>query len=164
MSGARALANLPWTNLFDTDIPSCSGSTSHIGICRHGVESRAMEQGHDRFRIQPHHSPYGRYRCSVCGPKGNAITYLIDKRGFSKQEALIAVGWKSKDGSEPRCITPDAARDARHQWDEPSECWQYAARDFYCACHETLWSAAGQATLDDLRVRGFTTKLSNLRC
>jgi hypothetical protein len=89
-------------------------------------------------------------------PVPNAITYLMEMRGFTKQEALLAVGWKPKDGSEPHFITPASAQDARPQWDEPPERWQYAARDFYRACQETLWSDAGRAALDYLRGRGLT--------
>lgn len=112
------------------------------------------KQGHDRFRVQPEHGPYGWYACSVCDRRGNAITYLMEMRGFTKQEALLAVGWKPKDGSEPHFTVPASALDERPQWDEPGERWQYAAHDFACACQKTLWSDAGRAALDYLRARG----------
>jgi len=117
------------------------------------------EQGNDRFRVQPNHGPYGWFACSQCGCKGTAVDYLMLKRGLSKQEALLTVGWKPKDGSEPHFSTPTypaSALDNRPQWDEPSERWQNAARDFYRACQETLWSDAGRAALDYLRGRGLT--------
>ncbi len=114
--------------------------------------------GEDRFRIQPHHGPYGWFACSQCGQRGTAIDYLIQKRGLSKQHALAVVGWRPKDGSEPASLTPAYALDDRPQWDEPPERWQNAAREFYRACQETLWSEAGRAALDYLRGRGFSDK------
>lgn len=110
--------------------------------------------GDDRFRVQPHHGDYGWYACNVCTHKGNAIDYLMERRGFSKHEALLAVGWKPKDGSEPHFITPTSALDERPQWDEPRERWQQAAKEFFLACQETLWSEAGRSALDYLRGRG----------
>jgi hypothetical protein len=80
----------------------------------------------------------------------------MEKRGYSKHEALLAVGWKPKDGSEPRFLAPAFVTDPRPQWDEPPERWQRAARDFYRACQEILWSDAGRAALDYLRGRGLT--------
>lgn len=115
--------------------------------------------GEDRFRVQPHQGSYGWYACSQCGRKGNAVDYLVDKRGCSKYEALMAVGWQPKDESGPRPILPASALDERPQWDEPPEIWQQAASDFYRVCQDTLWSETGRAALDYLRGRGLTDEI-----
>ncbi len=112
--------------------------------------------GEDRFRVQPHHGSYGWFACSQCGRRGSAIDYLIQKRGLPKQQALTVVGWKPKDAGESPSLTPAYALDERPRWNEPPVLWQRAARDFYHACQETLWSKAGHAALDYLRGRGFS--------
>lgn len=112
--------------------------------------------GRDRFRVQPHHGSYGWFACNVCGRKGSAVDYLMLKRGLSKREALLMVGWQPADGAELRLSLPASALEARPAWDEPSECWQEAAWDFARACRDTLWSPAGRAALDYLRGRGFS--------
>lgn len=110
--------------------------------------------GEDRFRVQPNHGPYGWFACAQCGRRGTAIDYLMLKRNLSKREALAAVSWKPKGERESESLTPDSAFNERPQWDAPPAHWQQAARDFYRACQETLWSEAGRAALDYLRGRG----------
>ncbi len=115
--------------------------------------------GNDRFRVQPHYGRYGFFACNRCERKGNAVDYLMIKRGMSKGEALAAVGWTPKDGSTPRFALPNYAVDERPQWNEPPTQWQEAARDFYQTCQRTLWrSTQGQAALAYLRQRGLTDK------
>lgn len=94
--------------------------------------------GEDRFRVQPHHGPYGWFACSQCGRMGTAIDYLMEKRGLSKREALLTVGWKPKDGSVPYPAMPASALDERPQWEAPFERWQEAAKEFACSCQETM--------------------------
>lgn len=52
--------------------------------------------GHDRFRVQPNHGSYGWFACNQCCRRGSAVDYLMLKRGFSKWEALCAVGWRPR--------------------------------------------------------------------
>ena len=115
-------------------------------------------QGDDRFRIQPHYGRYGRYACSICGRMGDAIDYLIQKRGLTRQDALLTVRWTPPDGSEPLFLIPASALDERPTWDAPPDRWQDATRDFCLQCQETLWSKGGRAALDYLYQRGFTEK------
>lgn len=96
--------------------------------------------GEDRFRVQPHQGRYGWYACSQCGRTGNAIEYLIAKRGLSKYEALQTVGWKPGEESDLPFLTPESARADRPQWNAPPERWQQATHAFVCSCQETLWS------------------------
>src|SRR6266704_2137851 len=112
--------------------------------------------GHDRFRIQPNTGQYGFFACSQCGRKGSAVDYLIGKRGLSKMDALLEVGWKPKDGSEPRFILPAYALDERASWDEPPAQWQGAALDFALQSQKTLWGDQGRVALDYLRSRAFS--------
>lgn len=114
--------------------------------------------GRDRFRVQPHHGRHGWFACAQCGRKGDAVDYLVLKRGLTKQEALRAVGWRPADGSEPRWNVPAAALDSRPRWEEPPECWQDAAWNFALTCRDTLWSPAGEAALNYLRARGLSDK------
>ncbi len=111
--------------------------------------------GTDRFRVQPHQGNYGWFACNHCGRKGSAVDYLMLKRGMSKQEALVQVGWTPKDGSTPLLQVPKYAYNARPQWNEPPDCWQDAASDFSRLCQRVLWSEQGQAALAYLRQRGF---------
>ena len=142
---------LPWLNRMGFKL--CEhrrAGEGNITALARGVVVRIV------FRVQPHHGSYGWYACSQCEHKGNAIDYLMLKRGLSKQDALMLVGWKPREGSEPQLRFPAFAFDDRPQWDEPSERWQAAARNFSCACQETLWSEAGRAALAYLRGRGLT--------
>ncbi len=110
--------------------------------------------GRDRFRVQPQQGRYGWFACAQCERRGNAVDYLMLKRGLSKRDALLTVGWRPADGSEPRLLP--AILDERPTWDEPGERWQDAAWEFARACRDTLWSPAGQAALDYLRGRGLS--------
>ncbi len=114
--------------------------------------------GDDRFRVQPNYGSYGWFACSQCGKKGNAVDYLMIKRGFSKWEALTTVGWIPKEASEKseQSSIPQSAYQERPQWNEPNQQWQEAAIDFCQMCKHTLWSKQGKAALDYLRQRGFT--------
>lgn len=112
--------------------------------------------GTDRFRVQPFHGDYGWYACSQCNRRGSAVDYLVERRGLSKQEALLAVGWKPRDGREPHFLTPAFALTERSQWDEPLEHWQREAWAFCRSCQETLWSESGREALAYLRGRGLT--------
>jgi DNA polymerase I len=112
--------------------------------------------GTDRFRVQPNHGTYGWFACNACGRKGSAIDYLMLKRGVSKQEALTVVGWMPNTEDTASVQVPQAAFDARPQWDEPPAQWQNAASAFYRHCQRVLWSEQGQNALAYLRLRGFT--------
>jgi len=78
------------------------------------------------------------------------------KRGYGKQEALKYVGWKPRDGSEPKFIIP------RHvllgkvnpTHEAPCQAWQSSAKAFVKYCTDILWSEQGQGPLDYLRSRG----------
>lgn len=115
--------------------------------------------GKDRFRVQPNHGPYGWYACNQCEHKGNAVDYLMERRGLSKYEALRAVGWKPQEMGGPQGMMPAFALDERPQWDEPPERWQEAATDFFHRCQDILWSDAGRAALDYLRERGLSENM-----
>ena len=117
--------------------------------------------GDDRFRVQPNYGTYGWFACSQCSKKGNAVDYLMLKRGFSKWEALTTVGWAPKETSEKSAQSsiPQSAYQERPQWNEPPKQWQEAAMDFYQMCKHTLWSTQGKAALDYLRQRGFTDEI-----
>ncbi len=118
--------------------------------------------GTDRFRVQPHYGRYGWFACSQCDRKGNAVDYLMIRRGYSKREALAAVGWMPKDGSRESALPsalPKYVYEPRPQWNEPLAKWQEAANTFCQECQRILWRAEqGQAALAYLRRRGLTEK------
>src|SRR5262245_14971855 len=87
---------------FSTSRKSTSRSGQYNGHCIFSCGG----QGKDRLRVQPNYGNYGWFACSVCETKGTGIDYLMIKRGWSKQEALKYVGWKPRDGSEPKFIIP----------------------------------------------------------
>lgn len=110
--------------------------------------------GTDRFRIQPNHGTYGWFACNQCGKKGNTVDYLMEKRGYSKRDALQAVGWVPKDGSPLQPQIPHSALEERPQWNEPPERWQEGAIGFYQDAQRMLWSKRGEVALRYLRRRG----------
>lgn len=125
--------------------------------------------GQDRLRVQPNHGNYGWFACNVCGAKGTGIDYLMIKRGWSKQEALKYVGWKPKDGSEPKFIIPRhiLAGEVTPTHEAPSKTWQDSAKAFVQYCEGILWSDQGQPALNYLRARGLkdeTIKMARLGC
>lgn len=120
--------------------------------------------GTDRFRVQPHQGSYGWFACSQCGHKGSAVDYLIQKRGLSKQEALVAVGWTPKDGSTPQMILPRHVNEPRSQWEAPPEQWQEAAGAFAHECQRLLYSSQGQEALAYLRRRGLSDATIKKAC
>jgi 5S rRNA maturation endonuclease (ribonuclease M5) len=123
--------------------------------------------GNDRLRVQPNYGDYGWFACNVCGTKGTGIDYLMVKRGWSKQEALQYVGWKPRDGSEPKFIIPRhvLAGEVNPTHEAPCGKWQTSAKAFVKYCQDTLWSEQGQDALDYLRGRGLkdeTIKVAQL--
>jgi 5S rRNA maturation endonuclease (ribonuclease M5) len=123
--------------------------------------------GHDRLRVQPNYGAYGRFACTICGCKGSGVDYLMLKRGMAKNDALKAVGWKPKDGSEPHYTIPrhvlNGKIPATH--DAPGEKWQSSGRAFTEYCESVLWSDQGIAALEYLHSRGLrdeTIKLARI--
>jgi hypothetical protein len=112
--------------------------------------------GTDRFRVQPQYGNYGFFACNQCQRSGSGIDYLMLKRGLSKWEALLAAGWKPKGQASAPFTLPEAAYNARPQWNEPHRQWQEAATAFYRASQRVLWSPRGKVALDYLRRRGLT--------
>lgn len=112
--------------------------------------------GNDRLWVQPNWGEFGWFKCNVCGDKGSGVDYLMIKRGYSKREALAYVGWKPRDGSEPRFIIPKSvlAGEVHPTHSAPSAKWQETARGFIDYCREALWSEKGQEALEYLRARG----------
>src|SRR5260370_36118657 len=82
---------------------SNSRSGQHNGPC---ILPSCNGLGNDRLRVQPNQGEYGWFACSQCNTKGTGIDYLMIKRGYTKQQALTAVGWKPKDGSTPHFVVP----------------------------------------------------------
>jgi 5S rRNA maturation endonuclease (ribonuclease M5) len=78
------------------------------------------------------------------------------KRGWSKHEALKYVGWKPRDGSEPKFIIPKhvLAGEVNPTHQAPCQTWQTSAKAFVKYCMDILWSEQGQEALDYLRARG----------
>jgi len=136
---------------FSTSRKSTSRSGQYNGHCILGCGGL----GEDRLRVQPNTGEYGWFACNVCGAKGTGIDYLMMKRGYTKQQALAEVGWKPKDGSEPKFTIP------RHVLDgetfpthiAPSKSWQESAHAFVQYSEGILWSEQGQAALEYLRSR-----------
>ncbi len=116
--------------------------------------------GTDRFRVQPSHGNYGWFACTQCEHKGSAVDYLMQKRGLSKYEALLSVGWTPKNGQSPESLSvlPPHVHHERLRWDAPPEQWQEAATDFYQTCQHLLWSACGKHALAYLRQRSLSDK------
>lgn len=112
--------------------------------------------GNDRLRVQPYQGEYGFFECRVCDEKGSLVDYLMIKRGYTKQQALAYVGWKPKDGSEPRFLLPKSvlAGEVYPTRSAPVEQWQVPAKAFVKYCVESLWSEQGQSALDYLKARG----------
>lgn len=123
--------------------------------------------GNDRLRVQPNIGEYGWFACNVCGTKGTGIDYLMVKRGWSKHEALQYVGWKPRDGSEPKFIIPRhiLAGEVNPTHEAPCGKWQTSAKAFVKFCQDNLWSEQGQEALNYLRNRGLkdeTIKVAQL--
>ena len=76
------------------------------------------------------------------------------KRGKSKNEALAEVGWKPRDGSEPKLLVPKSMLEVVPTHNPPSVAWQGSARAFTQYCEGVLWGELGQAALAYLRGRG----------
>jgi len=80
------------------------------------------------------------------------------KRGWSKHEALKYVGWKPRDGSEPRFVVPQHVLlgkvNPTHQ--TPCQEWQSSAKAFVDYCQALLWSEQGKEALAYLIARGLT--------
>ncbi len=112
--------------------------------------------GKDRLRVQPNYGDYGWFACSVCETKGTGIDYLMIKRGWSKQEALKYVGWKPRDGSEPRFVIPRhvLTGEVNPTHEAPCKEWQTSAKAFVDYSVNLLWSEQGQGALDYLHSRG----------
>src|SRR5271169_3933778 len=107
--------------------------------------------GKDRLRVQPNYGDNGWFICEHCNTKGTSIDYLMIKRGKSKNEALAEVGWKPKDGSEPKLLVPKSMQEVVSTHNPPSKSWQESARAFTQYCEGILWSDLGQAALEYLR-------------
>lgn len=123
--------------------------------------------GNDRLWVQPNFGEYGWFKCNVCGAKGSGVDYLMIKRGYTKQQALAEVGWKPRDGSEPKFIIPKSvlAGEVHPTHAAPSGQWQTTAKYFVEYSKSALWSEKGQAALDYLRSRGLkdeTIKMAQL--
>jgi DNA primase len=138
---------------FDTSRKSNSRSGQYNGPC---ILPSCNGLGKDRLRVQPNQGEHGWFACNVCGAKGTGIDYLIQKRGYSKQQALAEVGWKPRDGSTPLFIIPrnilEGDRYPTHE--APPEKWQESAKTFVQYCEDILWSEQGQQALDYLHTRG----------
>lgn len=148
---------------FSTSRKSNSRGGQHNGHCILGCEGL----GRDRLRVQPNIGNYGHFECNVCGAKGSGVDYLMIKRGYTKQQALAAVGWKPRDGSEPQFLIPKSALSGElyptHQ--APPEIWQTTAKGFVQYCVDNLWSEKGIQALEYLRSRGLkdeTIKVAQL--
>lgn len=115
---------------------------------------RCGGQGKDRLRVQPSHGTYGFFECRVCNSKGSLVDYLMIMRGYTKQQALAAVEWKPKDGSE--FIIPKSVLTGRKQTTHEAPCtaWQTSGKAFAQYCMDILWSEQGQSALEYLRGRG----------
>jgi len=112
--------------------------------------------GNDRLWVQPNFGDYGWFRCSVCNAKGSGVDYLMMKRNYTKQQALSAVGWKPKDGSEPQFLIPKSVLSGQiyPTHEAPSAKWQETAKGFVDYCTTALWDERGQQALEYLRSRG----------
>ena len=119
--------------------------------------------GNDRLRFQPNVSEYGWFACNVCGTKGTGIDYLMIKRGWGKHEALKYVGWKPRDGSEPKFIIPRnvLAGEVNPTHEAPCKEWQTSAKAFVDYSVNLLWSEQGQEALDYLHSRGLKDETIN---
>src|SRR5437879_1474545 len=135
---------------FSTSRKSTSRSGQYNGHCIF----KCGGLGNDRLRVQPYYGEYGWFMCSMCDTKGSGVDYLMIKRGMSKQEALKTVGWKPRDGSEPKFIIPRSAFQEQPTHEAPNEIWQESAKAFVRYAVETLWSPAGESALNYLRSRG----------
>ena len=137
---------------FSTSRKSTSRSGQYNGHCIFSCGGL----GKDRLRVQPNYGEFGWFACNVCGTKGTGIDYLMIKRGWSKHEALKYVGWKPRDGSEPKLIIPRnvLAGEVNPTHEAPCKEWQTSAKAFIEYAVNLLWSEQGQDTLDYLRARG----------
>src|SRR5260370_603731 len=110
--------------------------------------------GHDRLWVQPNYGDYGWFKCNGCGTKGSGVDYLMIKSGMSRNEALKTVGWKPRDGSEPKFIIPKSAYMYQPTHEMPNEIWQRSAIYFAEYCMDMLWGRMGREALAYLRARG----------
>lgn len=112
--------------------------------------------GHDRLRIQPNYGNSGWFACSQCKTKGSGYDYLIIMRGYTKGQALAAIGWTPKDPSTPGVVIPRPVLVGKSEptHEAPPIAWQNQAKKFVQHCAEILWGELGQPALDYLRSRG----------
>lgn len=148
---------------FSTSRKSTSRSGQYNGHCIFSCGGL----GNDRLRVQPNYGEYGWFACNVCETKGTGVDYLMIKRGWSKNEALKYVGWKPRDGSEPKFIIPRhvLTGEVNPSHEAPCQAWQTSAKAFVKYCMDKLWSEEGQEALNYLRSCGLkdeTIKMAQL--
>lgn len=103
------------------------------------------------------------FYCFGCQAKGDAVDWLMGRRGLSRIEAAELLGWKPtlprKDGKTSqrgRISTPAPAPPPEpprpRAWQDIH--WQVAVNGIVGDCERRLWGPAGRAALDWLQARG----------
>lgn len=123
--------------------------------------------GTDRFRVWPHASEGGHYKCfgpaegrAGCGRAGDAIQYLRDRNGLSYTAACQALGvepkWQSRQRPEPRWMSGRSSTTSSlaEPLEPPTATWQAAAKQFVEESKEHLHTTIGEKALTWLQGRG----------
>lgn len=108
--------------------------------------------GRDRFIVWPNpRRGNPRYWCRQCGKRGDAVTWLRERRGLTFTEACRALDIERQTPSAaPRLKAPDTGIPT------PPREWQDAARAFAEDCAAALWTPRARPALAWLRARGLT--------
>ncbi|HLA44336.1 MAG TPA: CHC2 zinc finger domain-containing protein, partial [Aggregatilineales bacterium] len=126
--------------------------------------------GKDRFSVQPHQKPHGRWFCRKCTDRGgDALTYVMRRDNLDFKAALRLLRLES--GSQayrihrvstplPRIDTPPIVNDLKEDYVALNDvAWQQAAADFHQCCRDNLQSGSGQRGIDYLLGRGLTWEI-----
>ena len=92
----------------------------------------------------------GKWKCFGCGASGNAIDWVMQRRGLSFLEACDELG--GLDLSSDRSVS--VSRDAATRNAPPPEPWQSKALELSYDAIETLWSERGARARAYLQARG----------
>lgn len=107
--------------------------------------------GRDRFRVQPHKSPWGLWMCRSCtgGKWQNAIDYVIARDGCDFLQACKTLNGGDLPTTRQQRPAPEIPAD-----DAPADDWQALAWRVLEESERRLWQPEGEKALNYLRRRG----------